>query len=90
MYCLYAETRVFQIYCQWSIMIVRLLSLNFFVFVIIKYMNEVAGVSLTSAGRMVGVHIGMCVIWLMVSARIADYVRKENILSTTQVSNVHS
>ena len=71
-------------------MIVRLTSLSFFGFVSIKYINEVAGVSLTSAGRMMGAHIGMCTIWKLISAWIADYVRKENILSTTQVSNVHS
>ena len=48
-------------------------------------MNQVAGVSLISAGQMMGVYVGISAVWNLLTARTSDCVREKCVLTTTQV-----
>ena len=56
-------------------------------FIGIKYVHEVGGVTLSSGGLMVGVNIGVSVVAIISAGLLSDYVRDRNILSTTQVNS---
>ena len=74
----------------WSVRLVfvsRNSTATVLVLVIIKYVHEVAGVTLFTAGQMIGAHIGVCVVSVFSSSFLTDYIRERNILSTTQVSS---
>ena len=58
------------------------------VLIIIKYVHEVTGVTLSTGGQMIGAHIGVSVVSVVGSSILADYVRARNILSTTQVNSM--
>ena len=77
----------FQVWGAWFGLLSRQFSVNFLVTIGIKYMKQVAGVSLTSAGQMMGVHIGISAIWIMVSASLSDFVRR-GMMTTVQVFSI--
>ena len=61
------------------------MSINFLVFIAIKYLNEVVAVPLPEAGRAVAIQLGVCTISILTSGLFFDYLRSNGILSTNVV-----
>ena len=76
---------VFQVWSLWITIVARQISINFLVFIGIKHLNQVADVPLSSAGAMMGAQLFVCAVWSLLTAWIADYLRRNSILTTTQV-----